>query len=138
MSTASGELTLSWRAAGVDRWLAWRDRLLASPLFQRRAAAFALTRAVARRHARELFDLVAGFVYSQVLLACVRLHLFDILAEGPQPLAPLAVRIGLPAEAAQRLTRRPWRCASSSAAAKAATASVNWARRWWATGQSRR
>ncbi len=94
---------MSWRAAGVDRWLAWRDRLLASPLFQRRAAAFALTRPVARRHARELFDLVAGFVYSQVLLACVRLHLFDILAEGPQPLAPLALRLGLPADAAQRL-----------------------------------
>jgi demethylspheroidene O-methyltransferase len=103
MSTAHGALKLSWWSGGHDRWLAWRDRLLASPLFQRRAAAFALTRPVARRHARELFDLVAGFVYSQVLLACVRLQMFEILAEGPQSLERLAVRLGLPVEAAQRL-----------------------------------
>lgn len=89
----------SWR----DRWFAWRNRLLASPLFQRRAASFALTRPVARRRARALFDLVAGFVYSQVLLACVRLQLFELLAEGPQTLAALAPRLGLSEEAAQRL-----------------------------------
>ena len=96
-------MTMSWWSAGIDRCLAWRDRLLASPLFQRRAAAFALTRPLARRHARELFDLVAGFVYSQVLLACVRLHLFDILAEAPQSLERLAARLDLPIDAAQRL-----------------------------------
>lgn len=55
----------------VDRCLGWRDRLLASRLFQRRAAAFALTRPVARRHACDLVDLLAGFGYLQVLLACV-------------------------------------------------------------------
>ena len=103
MPSAPGELTMTRRSAWVDRWLAWRDRLLASPQFQRRAAAFALTRPVARRHARELFDLVAGFVYSQVLLACVRLRLFEILAEGPQALAPLAGRLGLPLDSARRL-----------------------------------
>ena len=103
MATPHGALTMSGRAGWADRWLALRDRLLASPLFQRRAAAFALTRPVARRHARELFDLVAGFVYSQVLLACVRLKLFEILAEGPQPLEPLAERIALPLDSAQRL-----------------------------------
>ena len=89
----------SWR----DRWFAWRNRLLASPLFQRRAAAFALTRPIAQQRARQLFDLVAGFVYSQVLLACVQLKVFDILAEGPQTLALLAPRLNLPEEAAQRL-----------------------------------
>ena len=36
--------------------------------------AFPLTRPIARRRARALFDLVAGFVYSQVLLACVQLR----------------------------------------------------------------
>ena len=58
---------------------------------------FPLTRPIARRRARELFDLCAGFVYSQVLLACVRLRLFEILAEG----------------AADRAThsRSGWRCA---------------------------
>lgn len=88
-----------WR----DRWLALRDRCLSSPVFQRRASAFLLTRPTARRHARELFDLVAGFVYSQVLLACVQLRLFEILAEGPQALEALAKRLDLPEEAARRL-----------------------------------
>ena len=91
--------SLSWR----DRWLALRDRLLASRGFQRRAAAFAPTRWIARRRAREVFDLVAGFVYSQVLFACVRLGLFGMLAEGPQTLPALAARLALSPEAAQRL-----------------------------------
>jgi demethylspheroidene O-methyltransferase len=80
-----------------------RDRLLASPTFQRWAAAFPLTRPIARRRARDLFDLCAGFVYSQVLLACVRLHVCDILMEGPQALPGLAVRLSLPVDNAARL-----------------------------------
>ena len=100
MNGAPTELAMSgW----VDRCLGWRDRLLGSPLFQRRAAAFALTRPVARRHARDLFDLVAGFVYSQVLLACVQLRVFEVLADGPQPLERLAAGFALPLDAAQRL-----------------------------------
>jgi demethylspheroidene O-methyltransferase len=97
--TAGTGAQLSWR----DRSLSIRDRLLASPRFRRWAAAFPLTRPIARRRARELFDLCGGFVYSQVLLACVRLHLFDILAEGPQPLDALTRRLRLPPEAADRL-----------------------------------
>lgn len=86
-----------------DRWFAFRNRLLASPVFQRRAAAFVLTRPIAQRRARGLFDLVAGFVYSQVLLASVRLNLFEILAEGPQTIQALSLRIGLSSDATQRL-----------------------------------
>lgn len=86
-----------------DRWCDWRDGLLASRPFQRRAAAFALTRPIARRRARELFDLVAGFVYSQVLLACIRLRLFEILADGPQTLTTLAGRLALSEDATERL-----------------------------------
>ena len=103
MSNVPAELAIGRWDGWVDRVLGWRDRLLASPLFQRRAAAFALTRPVARRHARELFDLVAGFVYSQVLLACVQLRVFDALADGPQSLERLAARFALPLDAAQRL-----------------------------------
>lgn len=87
----------------VDRWRDWRNRVVARPEFQRWATAFPLTRPVARRHARELFDLVAGFVYSQVLLACVRLDLFEILAEGPIEMAHLADRVDLGLEAVERL-----------------------------------
>jgi demethylspheroidene O-methyltransferase len=90
----------SWRA----RWLGWRDRLLMSRRFQRWAAGFPLTRPIAERRARALFDLCAGFVYSQVLLACVRLRLCELLAEeGPQTAAALAVRLDLPADGAARL-----------------------------------
>jgi demethylspheroidene O-methyltransferase len=89
-----------WRPAG---WTAWRDRLLSSARFQRFAVAFPLTRPIARRRARALFDVVAGFVYSQVLFACVRLRLFDVLAAGPQTVPALAARLALPEDAALRL-----------------------------------
>jgi demethylspheroidene O-methyltransferase len=88
-----------WR----QRWRAWRDRLLVSPEFQRRAARSWWMRPIARKRARGLFDLVAGFVYTQVLLACVRLRLFDTLAAGPATAAELSTRLDMPAEGLQRL-----------------------------------
>lgn len=84
-------------------WLTVRDRLLASPRFQRWAVAFPPTRWIAKRRARALFDLCAGFVYSQVLYACVTLRLFDHLADGPQSLPALARRMSLSEDAALRL-----------------------------------
>ena len=47
----------------------------------------------------QLFDLCAGFVYSQILLACVRLKLFDQLTGGPLSAAELSSRLPLPADA---------------------------------------
>lgn len=85
------------------RWHAWRDRLLGDERFQRWASAFPLTRPIARRRARKLFDLMAGFVYSQVLLSCVRLKLFDLLAEGPQTFQALCHRLELPEAQAHKL-----------------------------------
>lgn len=90
---------LSWH----DRWLLWRNRILASPVFQQRAARFALTRPVARQRAGQLFDLVAGFVYSQVLLACVRLRLFDRLHDRPQTAQALAAELEMAPQAVERL-----------------------------------
>ncbi len=86
-----------------DRLLGWRDRLLANPAFHRFASGFLLTRPIAQRSARELFDLVAGFVYSQVLSSCVKLELFEILSAGPQTTSALALRFGMSDEAAARL-----------------------------------
>ncbi|HSQ72525.1 MAG TPA: methyltransferase, partial [Rubrivivax sp.] len=43
------------------------------------------------------------FVYSQVLLACVRLKLFEVLAAGPQTAADLAARLGLGTANLERL-----------------------------------
>lgn len=85
------------------QWRVWRDQMLGSARFHRFAAAFPLTRPIARRRARGLFDLMAGFVYSQVLMACVQLRLFDILAEGPQSLQALCRRLDLAEPQALRL-----------------------------------
>ena len=87
----------------ADRVLDWRDRLVARPTFQRWAAAFPLTRPIARRRARALFDLCAGFVYSQTLAACLRLDLFAMLRGRPQDAATIALRTGLSLDAADRL-----------------------------------
>jgi len=88
-----------------ERWLGWRNRVFASPRFQRWAAAFPLTRWRASRDARALFDICAGFVYSQVLSACVRLDLFERLRPGPRDVVALAAELGLTPEAARRLFR---------------------------------
>lgn len=85
------------------RWRQFRNRLLESPRFQAWAASFPLTRRIARKHARALFDLCAGFVYSQVLFACVKLDVFELLAAGPRGAAELALRWQMPLASAQRL-----------------------------------
>ena len=85
------------------RFEAWRDRLQASPRFRAWAAANPLTRPIARKRARALFDICAGFVYTQVLLSCVRLRLFDLLEAGPLTASVISVRIGVPPEATLRL-----------------------------------
>lgn len=90
-----------WR----DRLLAARDRLLANPAFQRWASAFPPTRPIANAHARALFDLCAGFVYAQVLAACIRLKLFDALADGARTPAELAALNAMPTEAMRRLLK---------------------------------
>src|ERR1700753_2978773 len=94
---------LSLAANLGDRGRAIRDALLASARFQRLAAAFPLTRPIARRRAAALFDLCAGFVYSQVLVACVRLHLFRQLRDGPLPVSALATRASILVDAMEAL-----------------------------------
>ncbi len=91
------------RLSLTDRIADWRNRMAASPGFQRWAGSFFLTRFIARRHARELFDLCSGFVYSQVLYAGVQLNLFGKLRHGPLTLPEIAVAIGLPLEGTERL-----------------------------------
>jgi demethylspheroidene O-methyltransferase len=87
----------------MDRLRGWRDRRVADPGFRRWAAGFALTRPIARRRAQELFDLVAGFTYSQVLLACVRLNLFDRLAKRSMSALELARCVDMSPQATERL-----------------------------------
>lgn len=91
----------NWRA----RWRAFRTRMVADPRFQRWAAGFPLTRRIARSNTRALFDLCAGFTYSQTLFACLRLDLFGFLSEGPVDTATLAGQMDLAPDAASRLLR---------------------------------
>lgn len=83
----------------VAGWRSLRDTLLASSRFQRMAAAFPLTRPIARRRAAELFSVCAGFVHSQILFACVRLQLFDQLRVSPLDATTLAARASVPLRA---------------------------------------
>ncbi|MFO1151829.1 MAG: methyltransferase [Alsobacter sp.] len=87
----------------ADRFYAWRNGLIRSPRFQRWAASFPLTRPVARRKANALFDLVAGFVYSQALFACVETGLLEAVQASPLAVDAIARRTGLPAPGAKRL-----------------------------------
>ena len=73
----------------------WLTRLIANPRFQHWASGFLLTRGIARRDGAEIFDIVQGFVQSQVLSALVELDLLNRLAEGPQSPADLARRAGM-------------------------------------------
>jgi demethylspheroidene O-methyltransferase len=90
---------LGWR----ERWLNWLDQRLSSPSMYRWALINPLGRLIMRRRAQQLFDLMAGFVHSQVLLACVRLGWFEALLVRPRTLAELQQMSPLPADSLQRL-----------------------------------
>ena len=90
-------------AAWRDRLWSLRDRLLMDARFQRWAATFPLTRPIARRQASAAFDLCAGFVYSQILAACLELDLLRKLAVAPQTTAALAAQSSLTPVAMERL-----------------------------------
>lgn len=86
-----------------ETWRRWLQRIYASERLYRWSLTNPLTRSVTRRRTRQLFDLMAGFVHSQVLLACVRLGLFKLLDDGPQTTSALAQRTGVPEAELHRL-----------------------------------
>ena len=89
----------------ADQWLATRNRLLASPRFQQFALDYWPFDVIARRRSRQLFDLLAGFAYSQVLFATVKLGLIDMLQAGPVATADIARRTGWDAARLERLLK---------------------------------
>ncbi len=97
------------RPAGKPDWRAQvsevRNRLIAQPRFQRWATNSPLTKRVAAKRASDLFDICAGFVYSQVLSAVVELKLPEKLAGGPKSLATLAGECGFEPKAMRQLLR---------------------------------
>lgn len=86
-----------------ELWFHWRNRFQSSPAVHARALRNPLIRRIANRRAKALFDLCAGFVYSQILAACVRLRVFDVLRDGPLSIEALAIRLELPPAATARL-----------------------------------
>jgi demethylspheroidene O-methyltransferase len=88
-----------------EPWRRWRNALLMSPVFQRWAARLPLTRMLAQREAAALFDVVAGFVYSQVLLACVRGGLLEAVRERSCNESELSALLQMSPAAARTLLR---------------------------------
>lgn len=89
----------------LDRLKSARSRLIADPKFQRFAAEFPLTRPVARANASAAFDLSAGFVYSQILLACIELDLLNALSGRDLSARQLSEKTGLAPEGMERLLK---------------------------------
>ena len=98
---AASSTATSWLDNLRDRW----NALVATDGFQRWSARFPLTRPVAMRRSRALFDLCAGFVYTQTLLACVELELFEFLSNGARTADEIAHHAGLSASSTERLLK---------------------------------
>lgn len=92
----AGEATEGWRGG-------WMNRLVARPGFQRWASDFPLTRGRARRDGAALFDVVQGFVKSQVLMALVELDVFRRLRAGPLTAQQMGHAVDIPADRMQVL-----------------------------------
>lgn len=88
-----------------QRRIELRNRIFASARFRRFAARNPLMRGVSRAKAESLFNLINGFVHSQVVLACVQTGLIERLATGPLLVAEAAVLADMPESAADRLLK---------------------------------
>lgn len=95
---ALNEVT-SWH----DQVLQWLERIYASPSLYKWSLSNPVTRWITKRRTQQIFDLMSGFVYSQVLLGCVRLDLFRMLQQRPLDLQQISLKTKLPEEALQRL-----------------------------------
>lgn len=87
----------------LDGWATWRDRMLSSERFQDWAMRTPIARGIGRRRAAQLFDLCAGFAYTQILTACVRTQLLAFLHVRPRTLGEVAEQIGMPEDSARTL-----------------------------------
>ena len=97
------------------RPVGWINRLVAAKRFQAICARVPGLRGIARREGAAIFDLMQGFVQSQMLMALVELRVLHLLADGPATAESLARRLDVPvarmaillqAGAAMQLLRR--------------------------------
>lgn len=99
---ADDPVTTPRQRAGLRTRIA---RIAASPAFQRWAAGIPLVRRIARAEGQDLFDIVQGFVSSQVLFAVVELRLLHRVMDGPLTAGQLAQGTGITADRMMRLTQ---------------------------------
>ena len=76
----------------------FRNKLMASRRFQTWAATFPLTRRLVRREGEALFDLMAGFCHSQILMALAELRIPEALLGAPMTMAQIADETQVPAD----------------------------------------
>ena len=99
MSEQPNNLTLK------SRWVLRRNAILGSATFQRWASRTPIIRRIARRRAAAQFDLIAGFIYSQILAAFVSAGLIEYLNGHLRSAQEIAALIGLSPNATDRLLR---------------------------------
>lgn len=87
----------------LEWWHAWCDKWLSHPALYQWALRNPITRWFTQHRTRQVFDVMAGFVHTQVLLGCVRLRIFEHLQQGPKTLAELAQLCHQPEAGLQRL-----------------------------------
>ena len=101
----TGQMQSSNKLSMLERGIMFRNRLIASPRFRRWLAGNPLTRGFVRRRANAMFDINAGFIYTQIALAMVDTKMFDALAAGPLSVADAARHGDLPEAGADRLLK---------------------------------
>lgn len=92
---------LGWKT----RWVLYRNGILGSERFQKWAARTPIFRTVARRKAAGQFDLIAGFVYSQILYVFVQSGLVAQLRDNVQTQDEIAAFAKLSSDATDRILR---------------------------------
>jgi demethylspheroidene O-methyltransferase len=82
--------------APAFRPVGFLNRLVAAPWFQALSLRVPGLRGIARAEGRAIFDLMQGFVQSQMLTALVELRVLHKLADGPATAEALAARCDVP------------------------------------------
>ena len=99
MAVHEPEMRHGWFSAG------WFARLIARPRFQDVASALPFGRIIARRDGAEIFDILQGFVASQVLSALVEMQILRALLDGPARPARLGMAHGIAGDRMEELLR---------------------------------
>lgn len=92
---------LSWKT----RWILRRNRILGSAAFQKWAARTPVFRTIARRKAAQQFDLIAGFVYTQIVYIYVQSGLIGYLRNRLRTDSEIAGFSNLNPDATDRILR---------------------------------